>query len=107
MFGTEVLQMRLKIFFMYNPARASVKARFCQKIIMFLSKLQTDEHFSFLKLKIWILATENCLEIEDVLKLESLVRARRPAWAGLGSLKNRQNSNYLFQERKMFDCLEL
>ena len=28
--------------------------------------------FSFLKLKIWILVTENCLEIEDVLKFESL-----------------------------------
>ena len=39
---------------------------------MFLSQLQTDEHFSFLKLKIWILETENFLEIEDVLKFESL-----------------------------------
>ena len=39
---------------------------------MFLSYLQTDEHFIFLNLKIWILLTENCLEIEDVLKFESL-----------------------------------
>ena len=43
---------------------------------MFLSEdtdiLQTDEHFSFLKLKIWILVTENCLEIVDVWKFESL-----------------------------------
>ena len=39
---------------------------------MFLSYLQTDKHFIFLNLKIWILVTENCLEIEDVLKFESL-----------------------------------
>ena len=39
---------------------------------MFLSLLQTDEDFSSLKLKIWILVTENCLEIENVLKFESL-----------------------------------
>ena len=39
---------------------------------MFLSQLQTDEHFSFLKLNIWILVTEKCVEIEDVLKFESL-----------------------------------
>ena len=32
----------------------------------------TDEHFIFLNLKIWILWTENCLEIEDFLKFESL-----------------------------------
>ena len=35
-------------------------------------KIQTDEHFSSLKLKIWILVAENCLEIENVLKFESL-----------------------------------
>ena len=40
-------------------------------MLMFLSQLQTDEHFSFLKLKICILVTKNCLEIEDVLNFES------------------------------------
>ena len=30
------------------------------------------QHFSVLKLKILILVTENCLEIEDILKFESL-----------------------------------
>ena len=49
-----------------------IKVRFCQKILMFLSYLQTDEHFIFLNLKIWTLVAENCLEIEDVLKFESL-----------------------------------
>ena len=39
---------------------------------MFLSLLQTNEHFSSLKLKILILVTENCLEIEDFLKFEYL-----------------------------------
>ena len=44
----------------------------------------TDEHFSSLKLKIGILVTENCLEIEDVLELEAqrLAKARRPPLAG-------------------------
>ena len=31
-----------------------------------------DEHFIFLNLKIWILVAVNCLEIENVLKFESL-----------------------------------
>ena len=34
----------------------------------FLSYLQRDKHFIFLNLEIWILLTENCLEIEDVFK---------------------------------------
>ena len=34
----------------------------------FLSYLQRDEHFNFLNLEIWILLTENCLEMEDVFK---------------------------------------
>ena len=35
---------------------SNVKVRFCQKVLMFLSWLQTDEHFSSLKiLKKWIL----------------------------------------------------
>ena len=29
-----------------------LKVRFCQKVLMFLSYLKTDEHFAFLKLKI-------------------------------------------------------
>ena len=49
-----------------------IKVHFCQKILMFLSYLQTDEHFIFLNLKIWILVTENCLEIDDVLKFKNL-----------------------------------
>ena len=49
-----------------------IKVCFCQKITMFLSKLQTNEHFSFPKLKILILVTENCLELKDVLLFESL-----------------------------------
>ena len=59
-----------------------VKVRFCQKVLMFLSYLQTDEHFIFLNLKVRILVTEKCLEIEDVLKFEGLVRARRPHLVG-------------------------
>ena len=31
-----------------------------------------DEPFPSLKLKLWILVTENCLEIEYILKFESL-----------------------------------
>ena len=45
-----------------------VKVRFCQKIMMFLS----NQHFSFLKLKIWFFVTENCLEIENALRFGSL-----------------------------------
>ena len=44
---------------------------------MFLSNLQTDEHIIFLNLKIWILVTENCLEIEDALKFDSLDACKR------------------------------
>ena len=53
---------------------------------MFLSYLQTDEHFIFLNLKIWILVTENCLEIEDVLKFESLeaCKGKKVAFGWLG-----------------------
>ena len=43
---------------------------------MLLSQLQTDEHFSSVKLKIWILVTENCLEIKDILNFESLVACK-------------------------------
>ena len=39
---------------------------------MFFSYLQTDEYFTSLNLKIWILVTENCLEIEAFLKFERL-----------------------------------
>ena len=65
-----------------------VKVGFCQKILMFLSQLQTDEHFSFLKLKIWILETENFLEIEDVLKFESLeaCKVKNTAFGWLGQM---------------------
>ena len=39
---------------------------------MHLSFPQTYEPFIFLSLKIWILVTEICLEIEDVFKFDSL-----------------------------------
>ena len=55
-----------------NPIPSYVKVRFCQNILMFLSYLQTVELFIFLSLKIWILATENCLKIKDVFIFESL-----------------------------------
>jgi hypothetical protein len=60
------------------------KVCFCQKILMFLSYLQTDEHFIFLNMKIWILVTENSLEIEDVLKFESLeaCKGKKATFAG-------------------------
>ena len=53
---------------------------------MSLSLLQTDENFSFLKLKIWILVTENCLEIEGVLKFESLeaFKGKKAAFGWIG-----------------------
>ena len=53
---------------------------------MFLSYLQTDEYFIFLKLEIWILATENCLEVVDVLKFESLeaCKGKKTALGWLG-----------------------
>ena len=35
-----------------TPLTAPVKVRFCQIVLMFLSELQTDKHFSSLKLKI-------------------------------------------------------
>ena len=37
-----------------------------EKILEFLSYLQTDEHFIFLNLKIWILVTENSLKFENL-----------------------------------------
>ena len=53
---------------------------------MFLSYLQTDEHFIFLRLKNWILVTEHCLEIEDVLKFEILesCKNKKSAFGWLG-----------------------
>ena len=43
---------------------------------MFFLYLETNEHFVFLNLKIWILVTENCLEIKDILKFESLAACK-------------------------------
>ena len=43
---------------------------------VFVMYRQTDEQFIFLNLKIWILVTENCLKIEDVLKFESLAACK-------------------------------
>jgi hypothetical protein len=42
----------------------------------------TDKHFSTMKLKIRILMTENCIEIEDVLKFESLEACKGFGWLG-------------------------
>ena len=53
---------------------------------MFLSYLQIDEHFIFLKLKNGILVIENCLEIENVLKLERLLEACKCKKAAFGWL---------------------
>ena len=38
-----------------NTANVVLKVRFCQKVQMFLSEIQTDKHFPSLRLKIWIL----------------------------------------------------
>ena len=55
-------------------------------MLMLLSYLKTDKHFILLNLKIWILVTENCLEIEDVLKFESLeaCKGKKAAFGWLG-----------------------
>ena len=59
----------------------------------FLSYLQRDEHI-FLNLEIWILQTENRLEIEDVFKKFDSLEACKGKKATFGcSLKNPQNSN--------------
>ena len=53
---------------------------------MFLSYLQTDEHFIFLTMQIGFLETEHCLEIEDVLKFVSLEtrKGKKVAFGWLG-----------------------
>ena len=43
---------------------------------MFLSYLKTVEDFIFLNLNIWVLVIENCLEIVNILKFESLVACK-------------------------------
>ena len=54
----------------------------------FLSYLQRDEHFIFLNLEIWILLTENCLEIEDVFEFDSLeaCKGKKATFGYLGQL---------------------
>ena len=64
---------------------------------MFLSYLQTDELFIVLNLKIWTLVAENYLDIEDVLKFESLEDGKGKKTA----------FGWLVQECKMFVCLEM
>jgi hypothetical protein len=54
--------------------------------------------------------TENCLEIEDILKFESLeaCKGKKAAFGWLAqALKNHRNSNFHIQESKMFVCLEI
>ena len=55
---------------------------------MILSYLQTYEHFILLNLKLWFLITENFLEIEDVLKFESLeaCKGKKATFGWLGQL---------------------
>ena len=50
----------------------SLKVAFYKKVLMHLSYPQTYEPFYFPSLKFWILVTEFFLEIEDVLKFDSL-----------------------------------
>ena len=79
--------MRLKLndYFLVlgNPRKGKFLS---ESTDVFVSKLQTDEPFSFLKQKIWILVTEKCLEIEDVLKYESLeaCKGKKAAFGWLG-----------------------
>ena len=49
-----------------------LKVAFFQKVLIHLSFPQTYEPFIFLSVKIWIMVTEICLEIEDVFKFDSL-----------------------------------
>ena len=53
-------------------AASAYKGTFLSEDTDALSYFQTEEHFIFLNLKIWIWVTENCLEIEDALKFERL-----------------------------------
>ena len=70
---------------------------------MFLSYLQTDEHFIFLNLK--ILVTENCLKIKDVLKFESLetcivYRQEGRLWLARAALKITKIQVFKFRKVK-------
>ena len=63
--------------------------------------LQTDEHFIFLNLKKKNWVTENYLEIEDVLKFETLEACKvKKIWLARAALKITE-----IQESKMFVCL--
>ena len=67
-----------------NKKLSEIKVSFCQ----FLSYLQRDEHFNFLDLNIWILMTENCLEIEDLLKFETLEACKvKKIWLARAAFK--------------------
>ena len=76
-----------KINLSWSPIQSPIKVRFCHN---------SKQMNIFLKLK-----------IAQKLKDQRLVRARSLSLAGQGSLQNHQNSNFLFQERKMFVRLEL
>ena len=72
---------------------------------MFLSYLQIDELFISLNLKIWLLETENCLEIEKVLKLESLETCKGKKVVCIWL--DQPIKNFQVQESKMFVGLEI
>ena len=82
-----------------------IKVGFCLGILMFCHiSIQTNILLPWtqacLNFKIWILAIEHCLDIEDVLKFlksQGLARARRPHLA----------SYFQVQGSKMFVCLEI
>ena len=74
---------------------------------MVVSYLQTDKHFSFLKWKILILVTENCLEIENVLKFESLEVCKRRKSSLKRVALQITKIQISVSRKKMIVCLEL
>ena len=59
--------------------------------------------------EVWILVTEHCLEIEDVLKFENLetCRDKMAALGWLGQPYKNKNSNFWAWVSKMFVCFEI
>ena len=73
---------------------------FFQKVLIHFSLPQTYEPFNFLSLKIWILVTGICLEIEDVFKFDSLEACNGK------QAKNNKTSNFQVQDNKSFMYLK-
>ena len=59
------------VFLLFGPIlhKLQSKSVFFQKVLMFLPFPQTYKPFIFIRLRIWILVTEICLEIENDLYL--------------------------------------